>query len=458
MGIALLEKSKKINWLIILTIIIISLFFLSQNFLFAQSQSSIPMCVAPQHLLIWSDMMINPTIPTNTIPMASSVGVLTNSPIWITKRHPNNQRLSVVSIFDTIHIYGSSSNWYRHDPQNSSVFIKGSLYNDKLISSRSLRIGNHFVWTGATTFYFGTQTNQVYQLNINLGNNTIAGWIEVSLSSYWNYHSSKGRYTKRFFINRVQNHDYFNYKSSEVVAANGDITSAFKIGEPFIENNHVKIPIYEKTFSTPSHGESNAYNDIAIKVEGLVIDYADNSVNNILNSLNSQNLTPFLTSYLDNHPYLSQEGLGFMYSNVGIGTTTPQAKLHVIGDILSSATIIAQRFCLGNNCITGNWPTGGISYWILSGTNLYATPTNVNIGIGTTTPRHKLHVVGGLIAADNGITTGGTLRVNFDSHLAVLGGNVGIGTTTPQAKLHVNGNVRIYSSDGSRLVFEIGEE
>jgi hypothetical protein len=77
--------------------------------------------------------------------------------------------------------------------------------------------------------------------------------------------------------------------------------------------------------------------------------------------------------------------------NVGIGTTNPQAKLHVVGDILSSNKVTANQFCIGNNCIT-QWPSQVAQYWTLSGSNLYTSSTNWNVGIGTSSPQAKLDI------------------------------------------------------------------
>ncbi len=154
--------------------------------------------------------------------------------------------------------------------------------------------------------------------------------------------------------------------------------------------------------------------------------------------------------------------------NVGIGTINPNAKLHVVGNVR------ADQFCLGNNCIT-NWPSGGTNYWILSGNSLYATPTNVNVGIGTITPNAKLHVVGNVRAdqfclGNNCITnwpSGGTnywILSGNRLYATPTNVNVGIGTDNPNAKLHVvgstiiQGSQKVYSSDGTRLLFEITEE
>jgi hypothetical protein len=155
--------------------------------------------------------------------------------------------------------------------------------------------------------------------------------------------------------------------------------------------------------------------------------------------------------------------------NVGIGTTNPQAKLHVVGDILSSNKITANQFCIGTNCIT-QWPSQVAQYWTLSGNNLYTSSTNWNVGIGTNNPLgYRLRVEGGDVLIGNGNTDPSIVFKgrSGDNHAAirwatndlstqkvVLGvygdnawfypvGNVGIGTTTPQAKLHVEGNTII---------------
>lgn len=123
--------------------------------------------------------------------------------------------------------------------------------------------------------------------------------------------------------------------------------------------------------------------------------------------------------------------------NVGIGTTSPYAKLSVAG------AVVGESFFASSTTATNYF--GG------------------NVGIGTTTPLGKLHVVG---SDNNGSTAalmvgtgvGGTLLLdgneidvsgnndllmNFNTRGDILlvngGGKIGIGTTTPYAKLSVVG-------------------
>jgi hypothetical protein len=194
--------------------------------------------------------------------------------------------------------------------------------------------------------------------------------------------------------------------------------------------------------------------------------------------------------------------------NVGIGTTSPAAKLQISADqasyldnigqlILTGATSAAKRLILGYHTTNNN------AYIQATETtsdyrNLLLNPSGGNVGIGTTGPSYKLDVNGqsnfngvirvGTVAVLNEVSDGNDIYanirvirnrsstnadgmyVNYDStgttaaHLRFYAngqnermridastGNVGIGTTAPAYKLEVNGSLYATRLSGSAM-------
>jgi len=140
--------------------------------------------------------------------------------------------------------------------------------------------------------------------------------------------------------------------------------------------------------------------------------------------------------------------------NVGIGTSTPAQKLDVVGGYVRSDTgFCIGSSCITSWPPGGG---GGEAYWVLSGSNLYTSSTAWNVGIGTTSPQRKLHIHSGFPQIrttdpsggetwEFGSGTGGWAIYNATdgAYRLWIGNDVGIGTTTPAYKLDVNGNTRI---------------
>ena len=148
---------------------------------------------------------------------------------------------------------------------------------------------------------------------------------------------------------------------------------------------------------------------------------------------------------------------------VGIGTTVPSYRL----DVQSGSINASGGLCIAGDCKTA-WSQVGGSQWATSGSTInYASG---NVGINTSSPSGKLHVVGVSslgTAVFGGTTNASHFNYNGDSSedtyirggkttsrviindsasgvvlLAQGGGNVGIGTGLPTAKLHVAGTGR----------------
>ena len=153
--------------------------------------------------------------------------------------------------------------------------------------------------------------------------------------------------------------------------------------------------------------------------------------------------------------YLANTG-----GNVGIGTTSPLADLHIngttriVGDAAEPLLIGRDEFNLwvfrnthGALGIDANSliikPSGiyGVDSDFAiktttadSGTPNFVVKASGNVGIGTNAPKNKLDVEGGMVI---GATYSGTNTA--PSNGLLVEGNVGIGTTSPGVKLEVNG-------------------
>ncbi len=179
--------------------------------------------------------------------------------------------------------------------------------------------------------------------------------------------------------------------------------------------------------------------------------------------------------------------------NVGIGTTSPSAKLHVDGDVRITGAYYDSNNSAGTSGqvlsstatgtdwvslseiqgVDGSGTTNYIAKWSDTDTiaNSVIYDNGTDVGIGTTSPTRKLHVNGEAQISKLGvksfnasydfyndgttylngrtylddqvdITSGyslnfGSSRIHSTDTSYFNGGNVGIGTTTPDAKLNV---------------------
>ncbi|MFA5886351.1 MAG: hypothetical protein WC863_01070 [Patescibacteria group bacterium] len=146
-----------------------------------------------------------------------------------------------------------------------------------------------------------------------------------------------------------------------------------------------------------------------------------------------------------------QENGLYVANNVGIGTTTPTAELEFGSG--SGYSILAGSQKIGNvalptiasDAATKGYVDGAsTAFWNLNGSNLFASSTTWNVGIGTTNPGYKLELSGGdlqinnnqILATQNSVAGGAVYTFNnvaayYDSSANAQGYLV-IDTTIPQ--------------------------
>jgi hypothetical protein len=155
-----------------------------------------------------------------------------------------------------------------------------------------------------------------------------------------------------------------------------------------------------------------------------------------------------------NDVYMVENG-----GDVGIGTSTPTAKLHLAGDT-SGATLGFQYTNLSNDIICRMADNGQVQYnfnnlttalfRIKGGSDQHlfvADPSTDFVGIGPSAPSAKLH-----IQSDGSTSSTDALIVQNSSSSTLLhiqdNGDVGIGTSTPTDKLHLDVGT---NTDGVRV-------
>jgi hypothetical protein len=141
--------------------------------------------------------------------------------------------------------------------------------------------------------------------------------------------------------------------------------------------------------------------------------------------------------------------------NVGIGTTTPQSKLHLV-DGNGGEQIRISR---GTGTIRFVQDVNQDNLYLLNSDGLKTYmfwSQNGNVGVGTNLPESKLHIADGIGGEQIKISRGaGAVRLVQDNNQDNLylinrdgsktytywapSGNVGIGTLAPQQKLDING-------------------
>jgi hypothetical protein len=132
--------------------------------------------------------------------------------------------------------------------------------------------------------------------------------------------------------------------------------------------------------------------------------------------------------------------------NVGIGTTTPGARLTVRQDASGAPFLIRLQNLLAGNEADFTLKAGGDKFIIgdeRDSAERFTIDTNGNVGIGTTSPSYKLDVSGNARISDTLTVKSGTWGINSAGDLYIDANSGGTGTVYLYDNVSIPGNLNV---------------
>jgi hypothetical protein len=199
----------------------------------------------------------------------------------------------------------------------------------------------------------------------------VDGIYEITVTGHYNFSNSNGGIRKRIVINGRTN-GVVNMQQSEVPFRLGYTGDKYTVSDIMWDAANSRYYLVVSNLD-------NAQNGITIHVQSITPDGGAANADRM-------SVSPIYTTDATVFPQLNTS---FMNGNVGIGTSTPSAKLDVQGGQINAS----GGLCIAGDCKT-SWPqvSGSSSQWTTAGTSVYYNSGNV--GIGTSSPGFALDVAG----------------------------------------------------------------
>jgi hypothetical protein len=425
----------------------------------------------------WSDTdtITNSTIYDN----GTNVGIGTTSPSH--KFHVSSGNGDTTH---TIHVAHT-----RNDPDTASnaVFIDANYSGTKSAATDIIQTGLKVDLDSSAT---GTATDEhrVYGIHSDTRNSGFADFV------FGTYSYAESNYTGGKTANLG---GVYGLVAHDANSASGGVTNLFGVkGVAQIQDDGDVDNAYGGQFQVLIANNRDANVDVTVGVEAEIqideqsaLTYGDIHGFRAIIDNNEGAVPTFGNQYLFKGDYQGTKGSNaygiyiegdkhYFDGNVGIGTTSPDLKLHLAhsdsnNGLLLEHTSQANGFQILQNIreteglIWQKWTNGSFT------SNLMTLDYSGNVGIGTTSPQQKLDVNGDIAIKTatqlSFNTSNGTLSVGGHAgQLDLLSssifinytGDVGIGTTNPGAKLDVEGGA-IGSAQGdstTAAIFRAGRQ
>ena len=336
-------------------------------------------------------------------------------------------------------------------------------------ASTSVSVDNPYTTAGNSAFSsFGLKQNGVLRLHVASVNDNHS-FLTPGTAQFWNFMNAP----TVFATNSIER---MRINAGGKIGINSTIspTAWLHIAVPSGEGEALRL-YRDGNFANWGVAQFFALNNSS----GGMIDYAQ--ISGVISSNSAGGESGVLAFYTRNGGTLAERARFASNGDVGLGTTTPGAKLHVVGSVYSSAAIEAfynQGFRLvvtGPGDYRSSWTyDGGTTTSRLTSTANVKTSlgsNNVNdrlvldltgkVGIGTTTPSYLLDVQGGSINTSQNLCINGDCKsawsqvsgqwANGTGSINYAGGSVGIGIASPVYSLDVNGGVNGFRAKSSSV-------
>jgi hypothetical protein len=343
----------------------------------------------------------------NDVPMTSSFSIEQNG---------------LASFSDSVNISGSLN-------VSSSITASNALITNTLtvqtIVAQVITSSTDFV-TGSTRFGTQLTNTHVFTGSVNItGSLTVNGPLNATAS--W----AQNALTASF----VTSSNVFGpFGSNSILSASYSVTSSFAISSSY------------------SLSSSLAQTASFITASNVFGPFGSNSVLSASFASSSREIEGGANRYITMWSGSTRLTSSVFYqdasNNIGLGTITPQARLHVYRDV-DPSLIVGQSGSAAKQTLLTHYTSGNGYFYVQSVfqgtayTPIILNEQGGNVGVGLLSPTAKLHVsgtTGGIFEVDGAGTAGANALYVSSS------GNVGLGTISPVYKLDVSGSARVTSS------------